>query len=289
MEHSIAKGIMELLNLFMDLGNSELLTNFVGFNGGTLYTTVIGFSNNVFRPIALSLCAIFFYSEIIGMIQRFDGVHGMVGVELPIKIMVKFVLCYLVIMHAPEIIGTIIEIGEELSAGITNNNNDVGASIKQENIVDLLKQLGLPDLMVLNAELMIYSFIAYVVRAIVSIIFYARIFELLIITAVCTIPMAFFASDRMMPSAINFLKYVGSVVLNGVILLVILFIFYNIFTNSIAGAVSLDAVGGLSDEELAVKLGELKGSIRLFLTYGGVLIMALFKSGAWSKKVMDVM
>lgn len=277
-------------NLYGDLiaaiGDSTTLTSpFSSLLGNGLYNITTTIHQSVVVPIAESILALFMLVQIVKISQRIDATATLPAVKDIVFLAVTYVLLHWFILHSLEVMQAIYQIAAE---DIIPHIGSIGE--KSELFEEALSAEGIDmaDVSIgscitaLFASLitLLTGLIAYVVSFVVA---YARAWQIYVMAAFSSIPVALLGFDETRQSGIGFLKNFTAAVLAGAIMMFLLVAYPYILTSVTVN------LGSSSDFIDALLLGGFTDAIKGILTSVALsllLVFGLVKSGAWAKELL---
>ena len=128
MEDYILGKILDVLNTVENLGTGILIQSPETFNT-TLYNGIINIMDNAVMPVASIILALFLVLELYKISIRTESMNTL-GLEIPMKTLLKFVLCKVVMDNLRLILLAMNQVSEAL---ITNMNNVFNSSSPQSS------------------------------------------------------------------------------------------------------------------------------------------------------------
>ncbi len=235
---------------------------------GNLYNMATAVKTAI-TPIALTIISICFLIEVLNITAKFDILKR----EHMAKVFIKLVFAKVIIEVAPELMEVIYLTTSEWINGIAVTNGTLAMTVEVA-LQDQFDTLSWQDGLALMSTMAIPLIAIWISGVIVKVIAYARMFELLVYIAVSPLPCAFMPAENSRITNKFFLSFAG-------VSLKCLFILISIkLYQVVCSDVLVDAVAGannIPDICMNVLLGSL------------VLVMAVVKSGSWSKSILDAM
>lgn len=264
-------GFLEDINsLVAGLGESSgLLKDLSEWNGSIYnYTQVI--NNNVVKPIAYVLLAIFFLMEIYNVAQKVS-MHGggnAYTVQQIVFAFIKLILCKMAFEASFVLMSSIYKLFHEIIAGIaTHLGSGTGTSGLDVESLTAVMESGIGAQLSAWVSLLIASIIIRVISLAITTIITARFIELYVYLAIAPIPFTTFCYGEMHSIGLNFLKSFSAVCLQGALLYLIMG-FFPLLSQSIGAT------------------GDLVGSAWGMVGITFVLAVAVFMCGRWAKSIM---
>lgn len=275
-------GMFQLL--FEQLNSVNNLMSLNAVVGGASQATILRtFINNVavaLQPIGLVMLAMFAMIEFATLSERVGNINGFMGTGLVIEVLIKIVLCKLVLDNSVNICNFLLSLGDKIEQAIGSQTiSGVDFDQLKANISsafpdwwDILGQIGF--FIVSSIFLILCCFCIMIV----TIIFSARLIEILVYTAVSPIPLSTCLSKHF-NMAPNFIKTFLAVVLQGGLLLLLIKIFTVIFVSTING------LGTLSTGDW----GALWGMLGSLLATSILFLVCSFQTQRWAKSICHAM
>lgn len=233
---------------------------------GSLYNMATAVKDAI-TPIALTIISICFLIEVLNITAKFDILKR----EYMAKVFIKLVFAKVIIEVAPDLMEVMYLTASEWINGISVTNGTLAMTVETA-LQDQFDTLSWQDGLALISTMALPLFAVWVSGLIVKVIAYARMFELLIYIAVSPLPCAFMPAENSRITKKFFLAFSG-VCLQGVFILISIKIYQALCADVLVDAVS--SADNIPDICMNVLLGSL------------VLVMAVVKSGSWSKTIMD--
>jgi hypothetical protein len=271
--------IQQLTDIFAKIGNigDDMLGKTLKQFNSDVMRGINSIQIDVIRPIAYTILALFLLIELHRIIVRFEGQQGTMGVELPLKLMFKFVVFKMVIDNVGIILGAMeevtIKIIEKIGAlGTISPAGEWAANLGA--IEATLEGMKWWSSIMLAMNVFILGLIVTLTLIVVKVIIIARFFELFVLTAVAPLPIATIPSDDL-GIAKNFFKNYAAVLLHGVFIFIILTIMPMLVGGAFfqAGGDGIDALINMNG----------------VLGYSVVLLIAVISSGRWAKSICNAM
>lgn len=281
-----ACGFFNMYNgLIGAIGDNGILTApFTSLLGESVYSITVTVHQTAVVPIAESILALFMLVQLIKISQRMDATATLPAVKDIVFLAVTYVLLHWFIVHSLDIVQAIYQmvVDDVLpvigSAG--KGGSFLGEGISTESF-DLSKVTfgGCFVTLIVAILCAITGIIAYVVAFVVA---YARAWQIYVMAAFSSIPMALLGFDETRQMGVGFLKNFAAAALAGAIMLFLLVAFPHILA-SLTSQVGSDNILALAAGEVAVDA--LQG-VLMWLGCSFLLVFGLIKSGAWAKEVL---
>lgn len=154
------------------------------------YSLVMRLQQHVVGPIALSILAIFVLLEFQKISMKVEGAGGapMLGFEMIMKALIKFVLCYIVILRIQDILDGIIIITSNLTARVIEVGNDGVLNNVADRVSSAVADLSWWEQLVILLVMCIMFLVSLVVRVLIQVTIYLRFLELYIFLCYGTNP-----------------------------------------------------------------------------------------------------
>lgn len=176
----------------------------------------------VLIPVSLALLTILFMVEWLELRKQLIKEGGTPTMELLANMAMKYLLAYALVMLSPHLVDALIWLGIQISEWI----NSVMPSQNLKNTIPAIKGsiawYEKPFLYVLMAIAQVVDWLG---SWITSIIVYLRAISLFFYKGLAPLMVVFFINDEMRSISIGFLKQVGALVIQGVLLILIIGIY----------------------------------------------------------------
>lgn len=273
MDDYIIGKIEDILTTVENLGRGILIESPETFNS-TLYNGILNIMENGVKPVASIILALFLVLELYKISTRTESMSNL-GIEIPMKTLIKFVLCKVVMDNLELILLAMCEISTTL---IGNMNNIFTSSLTStfsdtEAIRETIKNLSFGVQMLTSVEVTIVWLLIKFAGVMVTVIVTGRMIELYILIAISPIPTATLPNSEANSIAKNFLKNFMAVCLQGAIIFLVVSMFGII-------------ISGLG---LTVDGGDFTKSLFTIMGYSFVLVISLFSTGKWAKSICNAM
>ena len=197
------------------------------------------------------------------------------GIEIPAKVLMKFVLCKVVMDNLKLILLAMNEISLTL---ISNMNNIFNSSVTSnvtniENITQTIENMEFGVQLLTSVEVTIIWLLIKFISVMIIVIVTGRMIEIYILIAISPIPVATLPNSEANAIAKNFLKSFMAVCLQGAIIFLVVSMF----------GIIVSSVG------LSVDGAEFTKSLFAILGYALVLVISLFSTGKWAKSICNAM
>jgi len=271
LEDGIVDFIISVYNSFfsgISMVYEEAMKTPSTFNG-TVWDIVTQFNENAVLPIAWSILTLVLLFELSSLFKRAD-VKGIDGVYWIGLIFLKIGIAKMVMENMPLIIDTIFALASQIvsngrqlllldEAGITDTTA-LSDALDRSNIVQLLGYM---------VQAIIVQIAGTVCTQLSLIVVRLRFIEIYVITAVASIPLAFFVSQEYGIIAKNYIKRLAGLALQVVFIIIVLYIYSIFVAEGTFNATDANPIGGLMSA----------------LGYSILMIIALFQTGGWAKSL----
>ena len=273
MENYIVNKILDVLQTVENIGSNVIIQSPETFNA-TLYNGIINIMENAVKPVASIILALFLVLELYSISTRTESMSNL-GIEIPMKTLIKFVLCKIVMDNLILILSAMYEI----SAVLISNMNNVFSSTITTNITNIegisqtVENMEFGVQLLTCVEVTIIWLLIKFISVMVTVIVVGRMIEIYILLAIAPIPAATLPNSEASNIAKNFLKTFMAVCLQGAIIFLVIAMF----------GIIVSSVG------LTVDGAEFSKSLFSILGYALVLVIALFSTGKWAKSICNAM
>jgi len=218
--------------------------------------------------------ALFLALELYKISVRAESMSSL-GIEIPAKVLMKFVLCKVVMDNLKLILLAMNEISLTL---ISNMNNIFNSSVTSnvtniENITQTIENMEFGVQLLTSVEVTIIWLLIKFISVMIIVIVTGRMIEIYILIAISPIPVATLPNSEANAIAKNFLKSFMAVCLQGAIIFLVVSMF----------GIIVSSVG------LSVDGAEFTKSLFAILGYALVLVISLFSTGKWAKSICNAM
>ncbi len=220
----IATFLLSLLFQFMG-SFSEGLSN-IEFLDDTVFSVMDSLSTAI-KPIGYVLLTVFVMLEFTSLTEKLSHISGDHGLTVVLEIMLKFVLCKIVIDNSTEICQFVIRVTDNIAQRVTGVSDFTVITQSQlQTYMDNVfpEWYDLPGKFAMFGIIAVFGILSLLCLAVVYVIFYARIVELYVYTAVSPIPLSTCLS-KSFNVAPNYLKNLFAVGLQGTLLILVVKIF----------------------------------------------------------------
>ncbi|WP_019640569.1 type IV secretion system protein [Paenibacillus fonticola] len=244
-----------------------------------LYKYCVTIMDNVVKPVAYTVLALFFVLELYKASIRTDGMGGSannLGAEIVFRVLFRMVLCKLAVDSVSLILNAIYDATTHLTTGIAGvvGSSTPSGGIDLAAIEPMIDELGFWKQLVTLIICMIIFLVVLVAVTISYIIIVARFIELYVYFTISPIPLATLPNEEMSQIGKSFLKSFAAVCLQGTLIFLVLSFLPAIFNAMASGADNY---------------ANLWGSLIGVLGYAIVLIIAIMSTGRWAKAISNAM
>ncbi len=276
-----ANMLNDLCNLELDSGLATSLTKTLAeFSPGTNTAIVNVMKNSVFG-IGAGLLTLFMLMELIALVNRADGSEqGLMGIQLPANVIIKFAIFSVLFCHIPSILGAIEEIAASIASSLASTDYSFGVGISPSQtsvIADAVDSLGIIEKIFTYIIVLICWLLVRLILGIISIMAIFRCFELWLLLLFSPIPLACLASKEFNQTAFNFLKNFTAVSLNAAAIVACFVIYKTLMTSFI---VSYDPSTDVSFWLSSILMKN--------ITYAFALGVTVFSCGRITKQMFGV-
>ncbi|WP_165004976.1 MULTISPECIES: hypothetical protein [unclassified Enterococcus] len=208
----MSSAIMNLFHQIMEYLNGDDLKNILSSNLNSYmydaYRLVTQLQTHVVGPLALAILAIFILLEFQKISLKVEGAGGapMLGFEMIMKSLIKFVLCYIVILRIQDILDGILAVTSNLTARVIELGNDEVLNDVAARVSAAVNDLSWWEQLVVLLVMCIMFLVSLVVRVLIQITIYLRFLELYIFCAMAPIPMGALPSQEFSSMSKSFFK-----------------------------------------------------------------------------------
>lgn len=254
--------------------SDNLLKTLEQFNRG-LYNGINSIRENVASPVAYAILALFLLLELHRIVVRFDGQQGTLGVELPLKLLFKFVIYKMVIDNVDIILKAFFNLSLHLIEGVKGvlNTGTETLTLNIESVRAVIDGMEWWEGAMLSVNILILGLLVSLSLLIANVMIIARFFEIYVLIAISPIPIATLPSDDL-GIAKNFFKTFAAACLHGVFIYIVLAMMPILINSAMLGSVD-----GL----------DLLININVILGYCFVLIVSITASSRWAKSICNAM
>ncbi|MFC0234347.1 type IV secretion system protein [Vagococcus entomophilus] len=237
------------------------------------YNMVVELQQHVIGPIGFSLLSVFILLEFQKISLKVEGAGGapMLGFEMIMKAMVKFVLSYILLSNIQLVLNAIISLTNTMTAKVLSypvENGDL-ANMRAK-VASAASDLSWWTCLIVLLVFAMLFLVALVIQTYIRLVVYLRLMELYLYCALAPIPIGAAPSQEFSSMTKNFLKNFASSALQATVIALVLVIYPTIFEGLI------DSMGSTI---WTIILG--------MLIYMLALIFAIQKTGTWAKMVFQ--
>ncbi|MBR0404597.1 MAG: conjugal transfer protein TrbL [Eggerthellaceae bacterium] len=269
------------VNMLKGIGAEGVLsasfTQMLGSAGSvTMYDIVHGVWQVAILPIGCGILGFVFTVQLIKISQRMDGNASMPGVKEVVFLLVFFAVFLFLIQNSFELMRAVYEVTRlaiSRVAGLFGTGGSVDLSTVSITTTDD-DVAALLAMLVVALVSWLVVIVAYVVALVVS---WARAIQIYVMAAFSPIPLALMSLDETRQMGVGYLKNFAAVCLAGVIILVLLVSFPVVLGGLNAASAGVPVVDSV--------VGGLSYALQ-YLAMCILLILALVKSGSWSRDIM---
>lgn len=268
--------IMTIFDQIMTFLNGDDLKNVLGMDLRSYiydaYSLVERLQQHVVGPLALSILAIFILLEFQKISTKVEGAGGapMLGFEMIIKALIKFVICYIVILRIQDILDGMVIIAGNLTTRILTIGNASTVRDTADAVRQAVSQLSWWSQLVVLLVMCILFLASLVVRVLVQVTIYLRFLEMYIFCAMAPIPMSALPSQEFSVMSKGFFKNFAALDLQGTFIALVLVIYPTIFHRI------MEEVGS-----------GIFGIILGLTVYMIALLLSVNKTKGWAKTLMS--
>ena len=234
---------------------------------GDMYLMAQGVSQIV-KPISLTIITIVFLIEFLKITIRMD----ILKYEYALRIIFTLMFAKVAIDISFDLLIAIYATASEWIVSTGSINSTLGASVGSALTI-ILMNMNWMEALALVSTMGISFFAIWISGMIIIVIAYARMFELLIYISISPLPCSFLPMENSrIPK--KFVLSFASVCLQGLFIILSIKFYQVICVSTLIPLIN--ASTALSDVAFNMLLGSL------------VLVMAVFKSSAWAKSILDV-
>lgn len=292
----MAAGLFNGYNqMITNLTKGTILTEpFNTLLGEDAYSIVEAVHKSAVVPTASTILALFMLVQLVKISQRIDATATLPAVKDIVFLAVFYVLFSWFIQHSLEVLTAIYNtVVNDIMPAIGSASSQTGFfsgtfTAPDENSVGDVSIGGC--FMVLLVALLSYAtgLVAFVVASVVC---YARAWQLYVMGAFSSIPIALLGFEETRQSGISFLKNFAAAALSGAIIMFLLHVFPTVLSSLALASAPDDTSSlllGLAGAATTGAPGTGFTILTLFewIALSIVLIIALVKSGSWAKEIL---
>jgi len=226
----------------------------------------------IFKPVGYSLLALFILLELNQISFNVDQTGRMGGLTKIAQVLTKAGLCQFAMASINLILGAITSISVYLVVSI----NKMGISGKTGNIVNATKisneiaDMGFIGSIIPAILIMLVALVVLIATISVKIMVLMRYLELYVYLSVAPIPIGTLPSNEFSSIAKNFFKKFAAISLQGVLLFLVIS-FFPVIINGV----------------FKMNEANIYKAVFAMLGYSLALLLAIMKTGDWSKSIMN--
>lgn len=247
------------------------------FGGTEIWSMVRTLHQTLLIPLAESILALIMLVQLVKISQRIDSTSTLPAVKDIVFLAVFYVLFHWVIVNSLDIVTSIYNIFNHVTASILPSNPGFSGAFDLSGVEASGDYIGGFLLLVLFGLISVaVGAIAYIVALVVA---FARSLQLYVMAAFSPVPLSLLGFEETRSIGIGYLKNFAAVALAGTIMVFIMYS-YPFLLSSVSGVDSGDLA--------AVATGTNSGlnSLLTVLAISIVYIFALAKSGAWARELL---
>ena len=197
-----------------------------------VYGTLKNFSENVVLPVAVYFVAIIITINLIR--NLLDDMKRQNPVKLFIMFTVTSIIAIILVSNSFEIVEAILNITQKVvdsSLKLFDKNNNTNLVANFQQFEETLKELSFGSLFSLALTLILTYFITWLIRILVQVVILGRFIEIFMRISIAPIPFATFFNREFSSSGYNFVKSMGAVSLQAVLIMVVIAIYKGMIAN----------------------------------------------------------
>jgi len=266
----------DIIGLEDDLRDTITLVKIVPFSFVNNQSTapmidVIGQVGTALSSVAYTLLLFFFFYDFLKKTIMLEFVNW----ENVVKLLLRFFVAKFILTNCSIILEGIAYVADGMLTGIETEAGQVGAMQRTVDGTQVLIDfalMGIVDKIFFFEKYKLIWWGMMLIRLAILLIVYGRYIEICIYTAIAPIPLATLASEEASHIAKKFLQGYAAVLLQGVLIIIMCYIYVGVSANF------------LQLSNWANNAGDLLQYILCAL----VLLFTLLKSGNWAKQIMGV-
>lgn len=213
----MVRWVQGIIDGIVQLGNNGALSQGLEHFNPVVYSKVEWIYQNVTLPIGIALIGLFILLEFLNMTQR-TGMNGMLGAELPIKSLIKFVVCYTFLTKSFELLVMIFNVNLEIITQISKFGTIEIFSIDIEGLKAALNDVGFFGQIGAGLQIFFFWVVSLLATGFAQIMITLRMLELYLYLAICPLPFATLPHNELSSVGKNFIKSFTAVALQGVLM-----------------------------------------------------------------------
>src|SRR5690554_2674272 len=272
--------IMDMFQSIQSLGTDSYLSQSPGEFSKVAYDGIALVRDNVVAPVAYTILALFLILELHHVATRAEGVHGTMGIELPLKVLFKMILCKVATDNAGLIMDATYAVSIHLIEGISDSLTAGSGGFPIPNYEEFeasVENLSKGELLMASVKVSIVELVVSGCILITQVIVLARFFVVFIYMAIAPLPVATLPHNELSSIAKNFLKNFAAVALHGVFIYLALSLFLLILRGNMIESLTPSGAGDIN----AILWG--------MVGYTIVLIVTIFATSRWAKSICNAM
>ena len=221
MENTIIDWVQQILDSITNLGIDGSLSQGLQQYNSSIFQGVKIICSNITLPIGLAIMALFVALEFINITQR-SNMNGLMGLEVPSKLIVKFMICSVLLSNSFDILVKIFDINLAIIGDISLGASQTFGTIDMESLKQSIKDAGFLGQIGMSMQIFIIWVINSLAMIYIKVMITVRMLELYLYLAICPIPISTLPSDEYGQIGKNFLKSYTAVALQGVLIFLLL-------------------------------------------------------------------
>lgn len=231
-------------------------------------------SENVVLPVAGVVLTYVAVTELIVLVTEHNNMYEHSTYTI-MKWIFKTSIAVFLVSNAFTIVNALIEVGAELVMdSVPYVTGEEGTYL--QDMTDTLMELAVGELLAVLLATLIASLVMMFIKILVSVIILTRFFEIYMITAVATIPMATLTSDKWGNLGVNYLRTVLALALQGIIIIIALAVY---------GAINASQIVVDANPVIGSVSGIIQGVLRP-LILGLALLLVVIKSKSLAQSII---
>lgn len=270
--------VLSVLTKIHDMGANAL--DYADKTNPQLLSVVDNIADYAVKPLASVLFALFAVMQIYKIMSLLNDSGAPQGGSARYETMgfalLKIGFIYWLITSMSNVMWGLVSAGNWLMEKVKLHGSYKGAhdfTVLEDKIREMLQDKGLfqkfAETMGVNLNLSILGLAVQICELIIFILFYARLMQIFVMMALSPIPIVTLIHDEHKQIGIAFIKSFAAVVLQGAVMVAIIYIYSHVITYSMTNATSLT------------------GMIWHAAGYGILLVVALATSGSVAKKIIN--
>lgn len=197
-----------------------------------VYNILKSFSENVVLPVAVYFVAIIITLNLIR--NLLDDMKRQNPIKLFIMFAITSVIAIMLVTNSFEIVEEILNLTQTVvnkALDLFNLNNNTNLVGDFQQFEETLKELSFGSLFSLSLTLIFTFFITWIIRILVQVVILGRFIEIFMRISISPIPFATFFNREFSSSGYNFVKSMGAVSLQAVLIMVVIAIYKGLVAN----------------------------------------------------------